>query len=394
MVRWGSERTQAVDLAEVSDRDTIRPDLRPVIKKPVLKRGDRFGSLTVMECMGAHSQGHEYLLECDCGRQTFRTTGYLNQAIKRGYEPCCYECWWELRRGWAINRRQMRGERFLEAWAEWKSLYASSYDERETRVLLEEAGLEPELGITVFVPEELPSKGGEQPEGMTLQEIADNFEITRERIRQIESRALRKLRHPSRSRYLREFVGLEPRMSIKKVEEKPRRVWTNPLLLDEAIKRGYEEQELKRMEREEAAAEAKAKAKARAKERAETQAELRKSKGLAFLLGLDEQEPTERKKRKRKKDPRRDPRKRKEPRVLDLSHEDDWEPGSLHLLTTEELAEVKERAKERKKLRGEKRLKERRKRRARYLASISDIDAEVAELVYSCNDEPEDDHPF
>ena len=41
----------------------------------------------------------------------------------------------------------------------------------------------------------------------TLEEVGSEFGLTRERIRQIESHALRKLRHPSRSRKLREFVG-------------------------------------------------------------------------------------------------------------------------------------------------------------------------------------------
>jgi len=40
----------------------------------------------------------------------------------------------------------------------------------------------------------------------TLEEVGQDFEVTRERIRQIESKALRKLRHPSRSRKLKSFV--------------------------------------------------------------------------------------------------------------------------------------------------------------------------------------------
>ncbi|HXD11921.1 MAG TPA: sigma-70 family RNA polymerase sigma factor, partial [Anaerolineales bacterium] len=41
----------------------------------------------------------------------------------------------------------------------------------------------------------------------TLEEVSSFFEVTRERIRQIEAKALRKLRHPSRSRQLRDYLG-------------------------------------------------------------------------------------------------------------------------------------------------------------------------------------------
>ena len=41
----------------------------------------------------------------------------------------------------------------------------------------------------------------------TLEEVGKEFNVTRERIRQIESKALRKLRHPSRSKKLRDFLN-------------------------------------------------------------------------------------------------------------------------------------------------------------------------------------------
>ena len=43
-------------------------------------------------------------------------------------------------------------------------------------------------------------------EALTLEEIGDMMNLTRERIRQIEAKALRKLRHPTRSKKLRDFL--------------------------------------------------------------------------------------------------------------------------------------------------------------------------------------------
>ncbi len=40
----------------------------------------------------------------------------------------------------------------------------------------------------------------------TLEEVGKQFDVTRERIRQIEAKALRKLRHPNRSEILKAFL--------------------------------------------------------------------------------------------------------------------------------------------------------------------------------------------
>jgi RNA polymerase primary sigma factor len=41
----------------------------------------------------------------------------------------------------------------------------------------------------------------------TLEDVGKQFNVTRERVRQIEAKALRKLRHPLRSRKLRDYLG-------------------------------------------------------------------------------------------------------------------------------------------------------------------------------------------
>ena len=43
----------------------------------------------------------------------------------------------------------------------------------------------------------------------TLEEVGKQFQVTRERIRQIEAKALRKMRHPTRIRQLHGFLEIE-----------------------------------------------------------------------------------------------------------------------------------------------------------------------------------------
>ena len=46
----------------------------------------------------------------------------------------------------------------------------------------------------------------DDPGVQVLEEVGRHFKVTRERIRQIEAKALKKLRHPSKSRKLKEFL--------------------------------------------------------------------------------------------------------------------------------------------------------------------------------------------
>ena len=49
----------------------------------------------------------------------------------------------------------------------------------------------------------------------TLEEVGKQFDVTRERIRQIEAKALRKLRHPTRSDQLRSFLAAKTCTALK-----------------------------------------------------------------------------------------------------------------------------------------------------------------------------------
>ena len=48
--------------------------------------------------------------------------------------------------------------------------------------------------------------GLEDGHARTLEELGREFNVTRERVRQIEAKALRKLRHPSRAKRLRDYL--------------------------------------------------------------------------------------------------------------------------------------------------------------------------------------------
>ena len=48
--------------------------------------------------------------------------------------------------------------------------------------------------------------GLEDGRAWTLEELGREFNVTRERVRQIEAKALRKLRHPSRAKRLRDYL--------------------------------------------------------------------------------------------------------------------------------------------------------------------------------------------
>ena len=79
--------------------------------------------------------------------------------------------------------------------------------EAATRTLLREQLIEVLHTLTTREAQVLTLRFGlEDGRQRTLEEVGKVFNITRERIRQIEAKALRKLRHPSRSKRLKDYL--------------------------------------------------------------------------------------------------------------------------------------------------------------------------------------------
>jgi RNA polymerase primary sigma factor len=61
--------------------------------------------------------------------------------------------------------------------------------------------------------------------GLTLEEIGAKFDLTRERVRQIKEKAIRRLRHTSRSKLLKAYLGLIPAVETQIPPTDPWRPW-------------------------------------------------------------------------------------------------------------------------------------------------------------------------
>ena len=81
----------------------------------------------------------------------------------------------------------------------------------ETELLYESLRKEIERAVSTLTPREADvirlyfGFGGEHP--LTLEEIGERFDLTRERVRQIKEKAIRRLKHTSRSKILKTYLG-------------------------------------------------------------------------------------------------------------------------------------------------------------------------------------------
>ena len=81
----------------------------------------------------------------------------------------------------------------------------------ETKLMSESLNREVERALSTLTPREADIIrlyfGLTDRPGMTLEEIGTEFELTRERVRQIKEKAIRRLKHTSRSKILRSYLG-------------------------------------------------------------------------------------------------------------------------------------------------------------------------------------------
>jgi Sigma-70, region 4 len=172
-------------------------------------RHQRFGRLTALLPVSRDQYGIRWACKCDCGWWAIRTAAQLRYAIANHAEPCCRLC---AKRQWSTLNDDARARRRIARLAYWKrygSLYGVEWSARVAEQVKQDlvaafgATAEP---IPVCVAEQESAQDHDGEISLSLQEVAEEFGLCRERVRQIEARAMRKLRHPSRSRLMRPFV--------------------------------------------------------------------------------------------------------------------------------------------------------------------------------------------
>jgi hypothetical protein len=174
-----------------------------------------WGDLSVLDEVGRTHCGLKlWLCTCSCGHKALRTTTRLRRAVKDGQTSMCLECLRELRSGLHIEYVDRRRQFFRQIWDKFHTLYLDVHLRKMELDIYEESELpyqdhdvpntDVPIGYHVYEP---PDRSPRTPAfEMTLDELGAHFQVSRERARQMERKALRMLRHPSRAKFLRQFV--------------------------------------------------------------------------------------------------------------------------------------------------------------------------------------------
>ena len=99
----------------------------------------------------------------------------------------------------------------LDDWSQPKDRKSSESPSPEKELIQESLQKEIERSLQTLTPREADVIrlyfGLNKKNALTLEEIGERFDLTRERVRQIKEKAIRRLKHTSRSKILKSYLG-------------------------------------------------------------------------------------------------------------------------------------------------------------------------------------------
>src|SRR6266487_3629518 len=209
------ETLQDSDLSSLAQSDSLRLYLREISRIPLLT-ASRESHLAERAEQG-DKDARNHLIEANLRLVVSIAKKYVGQGLsledligegnigliravtkfdyRKGFRFSTYATWWIKQ---AITRAILEGTRVVRL-----PVYIMEEVmrvKRMTRQLYQELGREP-------TPEIIGQRlGMVDDHDHTLEEVGKRLKVTRERVRQIEERAIRKLRHPQASRILKEYL--------------------------------------------------------------------------------------------------------------------------------------------------------------------------------------------
>lgn len=198
-----------------------QPTKRPLMYYPVHKRDPYFSAYPILKKYGYI--GETNLLTnksvCELLQEKFSFTNEQTDDVLNAATPfASFEEWYSMffKNNDVFEKHQTESDE--EEFTPDELIAEEDLDERITKTMLKEQLAEVLKTLSEREQEVLALRYGlTDGQEKTLEEVGMVFDVTRERIRQIEAKALRKLRHPSRSRKLKDYLDYTP--TIKEEED-------------------------------------------------------------------------------------------------------------------------------------------------------------------------------
>lgn len=197
-----------------------QPTKRPLMYYPVHKKELYFSAYPILKKYGYI--GETNLLTSESVRELLQeklsfTNEQTDDVLNAATPFVSFEEWYLMlfKNNDVFEKHQIESE---EEFIPDELIAEEDLDERITKRMLKEQLAEVLKTLSEREQEALALRYGlSDGQEKTLEEVGMIFEVTRERIRQIEAKALRKLRHPSRSRKLKDYLDYTP--TIKDEED-------------------------------------------------------------------------------------------------------------------------------------------------------------------------------